>query len=414
MRVAYSLACWRPAVWSLAFWVLLLGCVCLAQTNSSPRAAVTPTFRPNDPLNAIAYEHFYNLEYPRAVENFQQIMQRHPDDPFAVNHLLTAVLMRELYRMGAMNSGEYANDSFVGDAHHPADPKAKEQIQKLVERAEALENARLKTNPKDIDALYARGVTRANLSLYTGLVERAWFSALRNAVGARHDHERVLELDPHYTDAKLVVGTHLYVLGSLPWSVKVAVAMVGLSGSKDKGIQYLQEVANSNGESSVDAKIVLALFLRREHRYQESLQIIRGLAAAYPRNLLFALEEGNLLRAQGHNAEAAAVYRKVFEAGKEGRYPSLHYELAALSLGDVLRSQKDYSGAAAAYLDVAGVRDADPEYKQRALLSAGQMYDGLSNRTFAVKEYQSVIAVDPKSPQADLARKCLQNPCPEH
>jgi tetratricopeptide (TPR) repeat protein len=396
----------------LAFWVLLLGCICLAQTNSLPHPAVsTPAFRPNDPLNAVAYEHFYNLEYPRAVENFQQIVQRHPDDPFAVNHLLTAVLMRELYRMGAMNSGEYANNSFVGDAHHPADPKVKEQIQKLVDRAETLEDARLKANPKDVDALYARGVTRANLSLYTALVERAWFSALRNAVGARHDHERVLELDPHYTDAKLVVGTHLYVLGSLPWSVKVAVAMVGLSGSKEKGIQYLQDVANSNGESSVDAKIVLALFLRREHRYQESLQLIRGLAAAYPRNLLFALEEGNLLRAQGHKTEAAGVYKRVFDAGREGHYPSLHYELAALSLGDVLSSQKDYRGAAAAYLEVESVKDADPEYKQRAALSAGQMYDILSNRAQAVNEYQAVLAVDGKSPQADMARKCLQNPC---
>jgi tetratricopeptide (TPR) repeat protein len=392
--------------------VLLLGCICLAQTNSLPHPAVsTPAFRPNDPLNAVAYEHFYNLEYPRAVENFQQIVQRHPDDPFAVNHLLTAVLMRELYRMGAMNSGEYANNSFVGDAHHPADPKVKEQIQKLVDRAETLEDARLKANPKDVDALYARGVTRANLSLYTALVERAWFSALRNAVGARHDHERVLELDPHYTDAKLVVGTHLYVLGSLPWSVKVAVAMVGLSGSKEKGIQYLQDVANSNGESSVDAKIVLALFLRREHRYQESLQLIRGLAAAYPRNLLFALEEGNLLRAQGHKTEAAGVYKRVFDAGREGHYPSLHYELAALSLGDVLSSQKDYRGAAAAYLEVESVKDADPEYKQRAALSAGQMYDILSNRAQAVNEYQAVLAVDGKSPQADMARKCLQNPC---
>ncbi|HWF90835.1 MAG TPA: tetratricopeptide repeat protein [Terriglobales bacterium] len=402
------------AAFRLAFFVFLLGCVCLGQTNSSPRAVITPAFRPSDPLNAVAYEHFYNLEYPRAVENFQQIVQRHPDDPFAVNHLLTAVLMRELYRMGAMNSGDYANNSFIGDAHHPADPKVKEQISKLVDRAETLEDARLKANPKDVDALYARGVTRANLSLYTALVERAWFSALRNAVGARRDHERVLELDPHYTDAKLVVGTHLYVLGSLPWSVKAAVAMVGLSGSKEKGIRYLEDAANSNGESSVDAKIVLALFLRREQRYQESLQIIRSLAATYPRNLLFALEEGNLLRAQGHNAEAAAVYKRVFEAGREGRYPSLHYELAALSLGDVLRSQKDYRGAVAAYLDVESVKDADPEYRQRAAIAAGQVYDSLSNRTYAVKEYQSVIAVDPKSPQADAARKCLQNPCPDH
>ena len=98
--------------------------------------------------------------------------------------------------MGAMNTGEYANDSFIGEAHRPADPKMKERIKQLVERAENLEEQQLKANPNNVDALYARGVTRAQFSVYTALVERAWFSALRNAVGARKDHERVLELDP--------------------------------------------------------------------------------------------------------------------------------------------------------------------------------------------------------------------------
>ncbi|HEY1462810.1 MAG TPA: hypothetical protein VGF44_05275 [Terriglobales bacterium] len=396
----------------LLFGIVLLSLACAGQTNpSSHSPAPQVTYNPNDPLNAAAFDHFYNLDYPRAVESFQQIVQRHPDDPFAVNHLLTAVLMRELYRMGAMNSGEYANDSFIGNSHHPPDSKAKEQIEKLVERAEALEEARLKDNPKDTNALYARGVTRADFSIYVALVQRAWFSALRNAVGARHDHERVLELDPKYTDAKLVVGTHLYVIGSLSWSVKMAVAMVGLSGSKDKGIQYLYDVANSNGEANVDAKVVLSLFLRREQRYEEALRIMRGLGAAYPRNLLFALEEGNLLRAERRYPEAEAVYKKVFDAGREGHYPGLHFELAALSLGDLLRSEKNYRDAATAYLQVETVKDADPEYRQRADLSAGQVYDNMQSRDQAVKQYQAAIAVDDKTSQADAARKCLQNPC---
>ena len=63
------------------------------------------------------------------------MLQRHPDDPFAVNHFLTAVLFRELYRMGALNTGEYANDSFIRAAHRPADPKVKQQIKDLVQRA---------------------------------------------------------------------------------------------------------------------------------------------------------------------------------------------------------------------------------------------------------------------------------------
>jgi len=366
--------------------------------------------RPADPLNATAFDRFYNLDYDRAVPDFQRVLDRHPDDPFAVNHLLSAIMFRELYRMGAMNTGEYANDSFIGLAHRPADPKIKAQIKSLADRAEKLEEDRLKANPRDVDALYARGITRAQFATYTALIERAWFSALRNAVGARHDHERVLELDPHYIDAKLVVGAHNYVMGSLPWGVKVAVSLVGLSGSKDKGIEYLYEVGRSNGENNVDARIALLLFLRREHRYGDALALLRGLIAEYPQNVLFALEEGTLLRALNQNQEAAAVYRRIWQAGRDGKYPGLHYELAALHWGDLLRSEKDYVGAGAAYELVAQAPAPDPETLQKANLGAGEMYDLQQKRDLATKKYQAVIATNASTPPADAARRHLKEP----
>lgn len=362
----------------------------------------------HDPLTDSAFEHFYNMEYDRSVQEFEKVLDRRPGEPSSVNHLLTAVLMRELYRMGAMNTGEYANDSFIGEAHRPADPKAKERIKELVERAESLEEQQLKANPNNVEALYARGVTRAQFSVYTALVERAWFSALRNAVGARHDHEKVLELDPNYVDAKLVVGTHNYVVGSLPWSVKVAVAMVGLSGTKEKGLEYLHQVAGSNGENSLDAKVVLSLFLRREHRYDEARAIMHELAGRYPRNYLFPLEEANLLRASGHAQEAAAVYRKVWQNGREGKYGNLHYETAAWGLGELLRSQKDYAGAAAAYEMVSSATNPDPETLQKANLAAGEMYDLLQKRDLAMKKYEIVLAQNSSTPPAEQARKHIR------
>jgi tetratricopeptide (TPR) repeat protein len=284
----------------------------------------------------------------------------------------------------------------------------KDQIKQLVERAEGLEEQELKTNSNNVDALYARDVTRAQFSLYTALVERAWFSALRNAVGARRDHERVLELDPNYVDAKLVVGAHNYVIGSLPWSVKVAVALVGLSGTKEKGLQYLREVADSNGENSVDAKVVLALFLRREHRYDEARAFMHDLAARYPRNYLFPLEEANLLRSGGHTAEAAADYRKIWQNGHEGKYGPLHFEISAWGLGELLRSQKDFSGAAAAYELVSQVSNPDPETLQKANLAAGEMYDLLQKRDLAMKKYQTVLAENASTPPAEQARKHIR------
>src|ERR1051325_4583037 len=240
----------------LLVWCALLAALpAYAQTPAQAPNKTQSGYRPDDPLNAQAFNHFYNMDYDRSIQEFDQVLKRHPDDPFAVNHLLVAVLFQELYRMGAMDTSEYANDSFIGKPHRPADENAKKRIKELVDRAEQLEAKKLEANDKDIEALYARGVTRAQFATYTALIERAWFSALRNAVGARHDHEKVLELDSNYTDAKLIVGAHNYVTGSLSWAVKVAVAMAGLSGSKEKGINYLRETAKGNTETSTAANI---------------------------------------------------------------------------------------------------------------------------------------------------------------
>ena len=380
------------------------------QISANPENPKAGVLRPADPLTASGFDRFYNMDYDHSVQDFQKVLERHPDDPFAVNHLLLAVMFRELYRMGALNTADYANDSFIGVPHHPADPKVKEQIKLLVDRAEKLEEEKLKANPNDVDALFARGNTRAQFSTYTALVERAWFSALRNAVGARHDHERVLELSPQYVDAKLVVGAHNYVMGSLPWGVKVAVSLVGLSGSKEKGIEYLYEVARANTENSVDAKITLLLFLRREHRYAEALTMLRAMMQQYPQNVLLALEEGTLLRSLNQTQDAAAAYRKVWDAGKAGKYPGLHYELAAEYLGDLLRSQKDYAGAAAAYELVAQAPQPDSEVLQKANLGAGEMYDLQQKRELATRKYQAVIATNSGTPPADIARKRLKEP----
>jgi len=391
----------RPAL--TAIMLLVLAQVCLA---ADP--AVSTVLRPADPLNQAAFEHYYNLDYDAAIQDFERILARHPNDPFAVNHLLSAIQVRELYRMGAMNTGDYSNDNFIGVAHRPADPAQKQRIKQLVEQAEKLENAELARNPNNVDMLYARGVTRGQFALYTALIERAWFSSLRNAVGARRDHERVLELAPQYTDAKLVVGAHNYVMGNLSLAVKIAVALVGLSGDKEKGIQYLNDAYHGNGETSVDAGIVLMVFLRREHRYGEALQIAGAIGPRFPRNYLLPLEEANLLRASDKNSEAEEQYRGVWQNGREGKYGSLHYEIAALGLGDLLRSEKKYQAAAAAYELVSEVTGADPELLQKANLGAGEMYDQLQKRDLAVKKYEAVVATNSGNAEADKARKRIK------
>jgi tetratricopeptide (TPR) repeat protein len=389
----------------LAWFLLTLGLCVLAisQDGGSPAHGAR-----HDPQTDAAFDRFYNMEYDQATQEFERLLAAHPSDPFAVNHLMSVILMRDLYETGGMNTGDYTNDSFIGHAPRPTDPRIKARIKSLAQRAQALEEQRLKANPNDVEALYCRGVSRAQFAVYTGLIERAWFSALRNAVGARHDHERVLELDPEYLDAKMVVGTHNYVVGNLPWSIKAAATLAGLSGSKQKGLEYLREVARGPSETSTDAKVVLSLFLRREHKYDEALGYMQDLVTRYPHNHLFPTEVANLLRAAGRLQDAEAMYRKVWQNGREGKYDKLHYEMAAWGLGELLRSERNPVGAAAAYELVNEAPNPDPDIQLKANLAAGQMYDLMKERDLAMKRYETVIAENANSGQADQARRYIK------
>ena len=109
-------------------YFLFLCLLMVVTAITAAQASAQLSFRPADPLNNVAFDHFYNMDYARSISEFDQVLQKHPDDPFAVNHILTAVLFQELYRMGALNTGDYANDSFVATAHRPADPPGRKGL----------------------------------------------------------------------------------------------------------------------------------------------------------------------------------------------------------------------------------------------------------------------------------------------
>jgi len=395
--------------WRLGLYSLILACS-IGALAATPAEKITDSPAERDPLTHASWEHFYNLEYDAAVAGFEKVAKAHPDDPFALNHLLNAILYRELYRVGALDTSLYASNSFVTKKKFGFDAKWKERFAELMGHSMALSEQRLKSDAHDVQALYTRGITRGMKATYLALVDHGWFAALRTAVGARHDHEEVLKAAPDFADAKTIVGVHNYVAGSLPFAVKIAASIVGLTGSKQKGIEYLYAAADAGGETAVDAKIALTLFLRREQRFEEALRVVRTVTSAYPRNTLFAIEEGNVLNAGGHGMEAIAVFRGVLDKGRAGYYKDPHLELAAFTLGEALRGQKHYGEAAEAYEMVNGFPHRDPELRQRAQLAAGQMYDLDKKRDQALASYNAVISGDPTTPEAEQARRFLREP----
>ncbi len=375
--------------------------------------AHSKSVRPDN--NALAhrgFEELYNEEYDASIRDFERLQAEHHDDPFTYNYLSAALIFKELSRIGALDSETYSGNNFLNaKGKKPLDLVAQKRIFALIARAESLCNARLQRDPNDTDALYARGVARGFRSTYLGMAEKSWLSGIRSALAARRDHERVLELDPHYIDAKMTVGIHNYIIGSLNWAGRAAVALVGVTGNKQKGLQYLREVSRVHGPSSNDATMALALFLRREQLYPEALELVRGISRQYPKNFLLAVEYAHLLNAAGHGREAVAEYRAILERGREGKYSIFHPETAAWGLGISLRGQRDFEAAAEAFdLVPHCCRDLDPALRDRALLAAGEMYDTAGRRDQAVARYRQVVEGGRDSDAVNSARKYLRRP----
>ena len=393
-------------------WRSICGTVLLAASSLCWASGAHTNPLNRDPLVREAYEHFYNLDYPGAVERFERFHEAHPGDPQATTLLLNAVLFQELYRLDMLDTTFYANDGFLTGRHATEeDPKTRDRILGLADEAVHEADWRLSRNPNDIDALYARGWARSLKCTYIAMVERGYGAGFRLATKARDDEERVLQLDPEYVDAKLVAGVYEYVVGALPWPFKVLIGFAGITGSKTRGMELLNDAGNRGVMTSIEARTVIALFLRREARYTEAIQVVRGLKSLYPHDFLFCLEEANLRKDAGEGMAAVEAYREIVaNAARPGYFAQAQLELAYFGLGDALRGQRHYGEAAQAYEKAAWTKNVGPELKIRSLLAAGECRDMNGEHDLALKDYQMAIDAGPNTSRADTARKRLRTP----
>jgi len=407
----------RVLACGLGLAVLILGATVPLLANTG-NVVTAPNGTDTDPLNLTpevqaAYLYFYNLDYAEAETRFQKIAAEHPTDPMAADYVLNNAVFRELYRLDLLDTTLYVQDGFLSGKHPVVeDMQVRAHIDALYAHAIDLSNERLHANPDDVNALFARGFAISLDTVYTGMVEKHYVPALHLALAARKDDDAALRRDPRYVDCYLVVGVHDYVLGSLELPYKILAGLVGIHGSKAKGIADLQRVGKYGIINSVSARTALAIFLRREAKYKDAIQVVNGLHRQYPHNFLFSLEEANLLKDSGQGVAAIAAYQSLLVAARKshGYYADPHLEMAYYGLGEAARGQRQIAVAANAYRSAAEQITASPLVKRRAHLAAGEMLDQLGKHSLAQQQYAAVVALGADSSQATQAKRFMQSP----
>src|SRR4029079_637665 len=177
-------------------------------------------------------------------------------------------------------------------------PKIVEEFRTLTRQARLLTEARVKQNPKDVEALYFLGAIQGLKASFAEAVERRHFAALKDGSDAVDKHREVIKLDPNYRDAEITIGLYDYTVGSLPLPVKLMAGVMGFRGSKKRGLATLERVAKDGNWIHDEAKTLLIVLYTREKRFAEAAAYARELAAKYPRNYLYRLEAADALVSQ--------------------------------------------------------------------------------------------------------------------
>ncbi len=344
-----------------------------------------------DPAVREGFQHFYNLDYDGALDRFQKVLAAHPQDPMAVDYVLLCMAFRELYRQDLLDTTLYAHDGFLTSKRVAVeDPAIRGQIESLTSQAVQLSEQRIKANGSDKDAYFTRGYARAIHAAYIGMADHSFVTGLHQALQAKDDHAKVLKLDPQYADAKMVIGIQEFSVASLPGFLRMAAGMFGQGGSKADGLRLLQECADHGTITAVESRTAMTIFLRHDGRYQEALVVQHGLAAEFPHDYLFRLEEANLTKDEGAGPHAIDVYKSVIaDAAKKNYFYDARLQLAWFGLAETQRGQNHIGEAADAYLQTAAQPKCSDWLKKRAQLNAGEMLDLLHERNQAMVQYRA-------------------------
>jgi tetratricopeptide (TPR) repeat protein len=323
-----------------------------------------------------------------------------------------------------LQSSLYNTESFYEQKEDKADPRMVEEFQSLTRTAAQLAKARLRRNPKDVEALYFLGATEGLKAAFATGVQRSFKAALSDGSSSVERHREVMKLNPDFHDAELTIGLYDYVVGSLPAPVKLIVSLVGTRGSKKRGLLTLQRVAEQGSFARDDARALLIVLLKREKRYTEALNISRELGMKYPRNYLFKLETADALnsiasieRQAGRTAEASkaegealSVLESLVRDRSMRETATRSLDLIHFRYGEALLNAGQPESAAKEYVAATSVAGAEPGLVTLSHLQAARSFDLAGKRAEAVAQYRNVLARPDASGAHTEAKQGLKEP----
>ena len=360
---------------------------------------------------------FYNLDYDQALASYQHALALDPENPVLHNHVAHALLYRELFRNGALESELVSgNNSFIRRSKMEPPANVEKYFFTEILKSMQLCRERIAIAPNDTVALHALSVAYALRANYGFLVRKSWSASLADSNQARIYDRRVTDINPADYDARLLQGGYDYIVGSLSWGMRAVGFLAGYHGDRQRGLRTIEEVALKGTENRVDAEIVLCALYRREGQASRAIPLVRSLISRFPRNYLLRFELAQMQAAMGLRPEALQTIAEIARMKREkvAGFDRLPWEKIYYETGNLQFWFDNYEDAITNLSNVTAtieqLNELDLNTGALALLRQGQSCDLKKQRTLALGFYKRAIEFSPDSDAAKESRRFLTAP----
>ncbi len=370
-------------VWIVFLCAYVLSGVCAAQTR--------------DQTHQEALDALYSLDFTSAEIKLRSLTQNNPENPTYWNQLATSMWLRIVAGQEKLNLESFSGAALgTPESTDRVSPEQEKLLRDTLAVAISKADAVLSREPNNVEALYAKGVSKGTLASFEAVVKKSYVAALRNAREARELHSKVLKLNPQFKDAMLTLGLYDYTMGSIPNWLRFFLGVFGVrGGDKQNGLMMVAEVARNGTRSSTDAKMLLVVIYNREKQYENSLSILSDLYARYPRNYLLELSRASVYSRLRDWDQAINTYSTVLRKIETGdaAYKQLQAPKVLLLLAKANLDKSSVDEAMKIYDHVVSDQRSSDDDRANARLWLGRLYDIMKERPKALAEYDAIASL---------------------
>ncbi len=258
--------------------------------NETPVAPPAEAASPAGLLDA-GFRDLYELNFKGGRERFLSYQKTVPSDPMGKAAEAASYLYEQFNAKGIFTSEFFLNDEkFLGGASGSPAENRNEAFLTSNRAARDMASERLRSDPRDRQALLVLTITDGMEADYDALIVKKQMAALGLTKQADAEALKLLAIDPSAEDAYMALGAANYIIGCLPGYKRAFLWFGGVHGDRQRGMEQLERTAEHGHYLQAFAKAWLALACEREHQPDRARQLLTELAAEFPANPLFARE----------------------------------------------------------------------------------------------------------------------------